>query len=105
MISQKEMIRDMPGYYTCITEYNEAETFTLYGTQKETKGRAEGEAIGEAKGRAEGEAIGEARGRAEEKINTLSALVKNSLLSLEDAAKTAGMSVSEFSEKAGLEVR
>ena len=80
----------MPGYYTCITEYNEAETFTLYGTQKETKGRAEGEAIGEA------------RGRAEEKINTLSELVKNSLLSLEDAAKTAGMSVSEFSEKAGL---
>ena len=90
MISQKEMIRDMPGYYTCITEYNEAETFTLYGTQKETKGRAEGEAIGEA------------RGRAEEKINTLSELVKNGLLSVEDAAKTAGMSVSEFSEKAGL---
>ena len=80
----------MPGYYTCITEYNEAETFTLYGTQKETKGRAEGEAIGEA------------RGRAEEKINTLSELVKNGLLSVEDAAKTAGMSVSEFSEKAGL---
>ena len=62
MISQKgnDLRYVMPGYYTCITEYNEAETFTLYGTQKETKGRAEGEAIGEA------------RGRAEEKINTLS---------------------------------
>ena len=83
----------MSDDFKCITEYDEAETFTLYGTQKETKGRAEGEAIGEA------------RGRAEEKINTLSELVKNSLLSLEDAAKTAGMSVSEFSEKAGLEVR
>ena len=111
LISNKAEVLDM-----CITEYNEAETFTLFGAQKEAKGRAEGEAIGEARGRAEGEAIGEARGRAEgeaigeargraeEKINTLSELVKNGLLSVEDAAKTAGMSVSEFSEKAGLKV-
>ena len=87
LISNKAEVLDM-----CITEYNEAETFTLYGAQKEAKGRAEGEAIGEA------------RGRAEERINTLSELVKNGLLSVEDAAKTAGMSVSEFSENAGLKV-
>ena len=79
----------MSDDFKCITEYDEVETFALYGAHKEAKGRA--------KGRAEG--------RAEERINTLSELVKNGLLSVEDAAKTAGMSVSEFSEKAGLEVR
>ena len=75
----------MSDDFKCITEYDEVETFALYGAHKEAKGRAEG--------------------RAEERINTLSELVKNGLLSVEDAAKTAGMSVSEFSEKAGLEVR
>jgi hypothetical protein len=75
MISQKEMIRDMPSCFTCLTEYNEAETFTLFGAQKEAEGQ----------------------------IETLSALVKDGSVSVEEeAAGMAGMSVSEFSEKAGL---
>ena len=78
MISQKEMIRDMSGCFTCITEYNEAETFALYGAQKEAKERAEGQ------------------------IETLSALVKDGSVSVGKAAGMAGMSVSEFSQKAGL---
>ena len=74
MISQKEMIRDMPSCFTCLTEYNEAETFTLFGAQKEAEGQ----------------------------IETLSALVKDGSVSVGKAAGMAGMSVSEFSEKAGL---
>ena len=58
----------MPGCFTCITEYNEAETVTLFGAQKKLKE--------EPKEEREGEAIGEARGRAEEKINTLSNWLK-----------------------------
>ncbi len=77
LLQNKAEVLDM-----CITEYNEAETYTLYGAQKEAKGRAEG--------------------RAEGRINTLSELVRNDLLSVENAAKTAGMSVSEFSQKAGI---
>ncbi|MDY3769554.1 MAG: hypothetical protein SOZ88_01985 [Lachnospiraceae bacterium] len=64
--------------------------------------RREGELIGEARGkaagRAEGEAIGEARGM----ISTLARLVKDGLLSVEEAARRANMTTEEFKSKAGL---
>ena len=50
----------------------------------------------EAKGRAEGEIIGEAKGRAEERLNLLTTLVKKGLLSIENAAKEANMTVEDF---------
>ena len=60
--------------------------------------RTEGKAEGEAKGRAEGEA----KGRAEGILSTLSDLVKNGIITLEQAANQAKMSVNEFESKAGL---
>ena len=62
----------------CITEYDEARAFA------EQEGRAEGKRDG--------------------MLETLSALVKDGLLSLKDAAKRANMPAAEFAVKTGLEV-
>ena len=80
--------------YMCITEYDEERTLA------ETK--AEGRAEGIAEGRAEGEAKGRAEGIAEGILNTLAGLVKDSILTLADAAKRAGMTTAEFEAKTGL---
>ena len=83
--------------FKCITEYDEAETFALYGAHKEAKGFAEGYAEGLAEVLAESKRKG--------RFDILSKLVKDGKISVEIAAGMTGMSDSEFSEKAGLEVR
>ena len=62
----------------------------------------ESRAEGIEKGRATGLAEGRATGLAEGKITILSGLVKDQLISVEEAAKRAGMSQAEFRKKAGL---
>ena len=57
---------------------------------------------GKEEGLAEGRAEGFAEGLAEGKIITLAGLVKDGLLSIEDAAKRTNMSASDFHRKAGL---
>jgi len=52
--------------------------------------------------RTEGKAEGEAKGRTEGILSTLSDLVKNGIITLEQAANQAKMSVNEFESKAGL---
>lgn len=64
----------------CITEYNEAETYELYGARCE----ARGEARGEAKGRAEGTMI------------TLLNLLRKGLINEDSAAESMGMTVENF---------
>ena len=83
----------MSDDFKCITEYDEAETFALYGAHKEAKGFAEGLA----------EVLAESKRKG--RFDILSKLVKDGKISVEIAAGMTGMSVSEFSEKAGLEVR
>ena len=68
----------------CITEYDEAKTFALYGAEREAKGEAKGRAEGEIKGRAEGT------------IKTLLRMIKRGLLTEEEAAADANMTAAEF---------
>ena len=58
----------------------------------------EGFAEGERRGREDGERLGREAGIAEGKLQTLKALVREGLLSLEDAARSAGLSASDFKE-------
>ena len=74
----------------CITEYNEEKVFA----QQREEGRAEG--------RAEGHAEGKAEGRQEGALEMLIGLVKDGMLSLNDAAKRVNMTVDEFKNKTGL---
>ena len=55
-----------------------------------------------AEGIEKGMAQGRASGLAEGKITILTGLVKDQLISVEEAAKRAGMSQAEFRKKAGL---
>ncbi len=64
----------------------------------------ENQAFGQTKGFEEGFAHGLAEGRAESTLNTLSDLVRKDLLPLKAAADQAGMSKTEFCQKAGLPV-
>ena len=70
------------------------------------KGRAEGLAEGEAKGLAEGKAKGLAEGReegmAKGRWTTLAELVREGILTLQEAAKKAGMSEEHFRKLAAL---
>ena len=66
----------MPGYYNCITEYDEAKNNELL--------------------RAECLAEGKAEGRAEERYKLLGNLIKKGLLSEKQAAEEANVSVAEF---------
>ena len=66
------------------------------------KGRATGLAEGIERGRASGLAEGRATGLAEGKITVLFGLVKDNLISVEEAAKRAGLSPVEFRKKTGL---
>ena len=70
-----------------LTEYDEARTLA--------EERADGFDDGFEEGRAEGMYEGI--------INTLSGLVYDGILTVEDAASRAGMTVDEFKEKAGIE--
>ena len=73
LITNKAEVKSM-----CITEYNEAKTFAALRKEE----RAEGIEIGT--------------------LQTLTGLIKDGILSISDAAKRAGMTVSEFESKAGL---
>ena len=46
---------------------------------------------------------GKIKGREEGMVSTLAALVKDGIISIDDAAKRAGMTVSEFESKAGMQ--
>ena len=62
----------------------------------EARGVARGVAIGEARGKAAGQAEGMAKGRAEGFLEALASLVKKGLLSPEDAAAEAHMTLEDF---------
>ena len=83
----------------CQAEYR-AEGLAAGRAEGLATGRAEGLATGRAEGRAEGLATGRAEGRAEGKtegmIATLSALVKDGILTVTAAAKRAGMTEDAF---------
>ena len=79
-----------------LTEFNEKKI--LRGAWRE--GKEEGIAEGRAEGKAEGRAEGIAIGKFEERITLLFDLIEEGLLSLDQAAEKAGMTVSEFEEKA-----
>ena len=70
----------------CLTEYDEARTLA--------EERADGFDDGFEEGRAEGEI---------KLLSTLLGIVSDGILTIEDAASRAGMTVDEFKEKAGIE--
>ena len=72
----------------CLTEYDEVRTMNMFREE----GRAEGRAEGMEKGRAEGRA----EGRTEGVLATLISLVKEGLLSVQQAAARAKLSVGDF---------
>ena len=78
----------------CLTEYDEARTLA--------EERADGFDDGFEEGRKEGHEEGRAEGMYKGIINTLSALVNDGILTVEDAASRAGMPVDEFKVKAGI---
>ena len=80
LLSNKAEVKRM-----CITEYDEERTLS----EQREDGRAEGRAEGKEEGI----------------LSTLVSLVKDGILSFVDAAKRAGMSVSEFEAKTGLKVQ
>ena len=59
--------------------------------------------IGLEKGREEGRQEGRQEGQAEGRLNTLAALVRDGLISIEEAAKRAEMTVEEFKEEINYE--
>jgi len=79
-----------------------SEWLTRVLNESRAEGIEKGRATGLAEGRATGLAEGRATGLAEGKITILSGLVKDQLISVEEAAKRAGMSQAEFRKKAGL---
>ena len=82
MIKQFLMINKAEVKRMCITEYNEEKIFA----QQREEGRAEGKA----------------EGRQEGALEMLIGLVKDGMLSLNDAAKRVNMTVDEFKNKTGL---
>lgn len=73
-----------------------AECQAEYRAEGLAAGRAEGLATGRAEGHAEGLAEGRAEGKTEGMIATLSALVKDGILTVTAAAKRAGMTEDAF---------
>ena len=67
--------------------------------EREAEIRAASMAAGHEEGRAEGRAEGQVAGR----LETLASLVKDGILTAEDAARRAGMPAEEFAAAAGLE--
>ena len=82
----------------CITEYDEEKT--LAETMED--GIEIGIEIGLEKGMKQGMEQGMAQGMAQGVLKALVELVKDGILTLTDAAARAGMSVSDFEAKAGL---
>ena len=68
------------------------------------EGEAKGRAEGKAEGRAEGKAEGKAEGMIEGMLITLVDLFKKGIITLQQAAEQAGMSIPEFQKCAGLYV-
>ena len=77
-----------------MTEYDEKKVMAAERREGREEGLAEGIVIGKVEGKAEG--------RIEGILDTLIDLVKKGLLSVNNAATQAGMSVSEFELKSGL---
>ena len=78
-----------------LTEYNEAEQMELF----KEDGRREGRAEGRAEGLAEGRVKGRTEGLAEGTMKTLTALVREGLLSIRDAANHAGLTEKAFEQQ------
>ena len=95
LISNKAEVKRM-----CITEYNEEKHDRQLIAEAKAEAREEGRAEGRAEGEAKGRAEGEAKGRVEGIIEILSNLVKDGIMSIEDAALKAHMSITEFQAKA-----
>lgn len=83
----------------CLTEYDEARTLA----EERADGFDDGFEEGRKEGHEEGRAEGRTEGMYEGIINTLSGLVHDGILTVENAAFRAGMTVDEFKEKAGIE--
>lgn len=77
LVSNKAEVKRM-----CITEYDEEKTLNKIRKESKEEGKVEGIEIGA--------------------LNTLVGLIKDGILSLNDAAKRANMTISEFEAKTGL---
>ncbi len=103
-LSADEKIRQ-EAYYREKQIHDEA---SALGSAKR-EGLAEGEAIGLVKGEAigleKGEAIGLEKGEAIGRLAVLADLVRNGIITINQAADQEKMTVEEFSEKAGLTVK
>ena len=91
LLKHKAEVKDM-----VLTEYNEEEVYRMMRRDAREEGLEEGRAEGLAEGRAEGLA----EGRAKARIELLSALVEEGVLTLEKAAEKVGLSPEEFLQKA-----
>ena len=77
-------------------------TFFMELRRREEKGREEGRAEGLAEGEAKGLAEGREEGMAKGRWTTLAELVREGILTLQEAAKKAGMSEEHFRKLAAL---
>ena len=86
--------------HMCLTEYDEAKYTDNVRAEGKAEGieegRAQGKAGGLKEGRAEGLAEGEAKGLTEGKIKAIIEFMKDGLISEEDAAKRANMTLEDF---------
>ena len=78
--------------HMCLTEYDEAK----YTDNVRAEGKAEGIEEGRAQGKAEGLKEGKAEGLTEGKIKAIIEFMKDGLISEEDAAKRANMTLEDF---------
>ncbi len=97
-------IKEVKKPVVVLRELNADDQLRAEAYYREKRLHDEATALGHARceGKEEGLAEGRAEGLAEGKIITLAGLVKDGLLSIEDAAKRTNMSASDFHRKAGL---
>jgi flagellar biosynthesis/type III secretory pathway protein FliH len=80
----------------CLTEYDEARTLAEERADGYDDGKADGIELGILTGRREGREEGLKEGETIGLIKTLSGLVSDGILTIEQAASRAGMTVGEF---------
>ena len=85
-----------------LTEYNEEKVLKNERKEGWKEGKAEGIEEGKAAGRAEGIAEGRAEGIAVGKVLAYADLVSEGLLTVDAAAKKAGMTADEFRAECGM---
>ena len=85
-----------------LTEYNEEKVLKKERKEGWKEGKAEGIEEGKAAGRAEGIAEGRAEGIAVGKVLAYADLVSDGLLTVDAAAKKAGMTADEFRAECGM---